>query len=79
MSVRFARALTLAYLVAYACAVTWPGMLPFNRIQPLILGLPFSMVWIAIWIIGGCLVLWMLDHVESSARERRRPTPHTGD
>lgn len=79
MSVRFARGLAITFLVAYACAVTWPGMVPFNRIRPLVLGLPFSMVWIAVWIIGGCLVLWMLDHVESKARERRGSAPDFGD
>ena len=79
MSVRFARTVAAVFLVAYACAVTWPGMVPFNRIRPLVLGLPFSMVWIAIWIIGGCLVLWMLDHVESAERERRASTRESGD
>ena len=79
MSVRFARTLAVTFLVAYAFAVTWPGMVPFNRIRPLVLGLPFSLVWIAAWIIGGCLVLWMLDHVESAERERRGLTRDGGD
>ena len=78
MTVRFARVLTFTFLVAYALAVTWPGMIPFNRVFPLILGLPFNLVWIAVWIVAGCLVLWMLDKVESEARARRRPPPpHT--
>ena len=79
MSVRFARAVAITFLVAYAGAVTWPGMVPFNRIRPLVLGLPFSLVWIAVWIIGGCLVLWMLDSVESAERERRASAPARGD
>jgi hypothetical protein len=73
MTVRFARILTGTFFVAFALAVTWPGMVPFNRIRPMILGLPFSMVWIAIWIVAGTLVLWMLDRVESADRARRRP------
>ena len=75
MTVRFARVLAFTFLAAYALAVTWPGMVPFNRVFPLILGLPFNLAWIAVWIVAGCLVLWMLDRVESEARARRRPPP----
>lgn len=78
MSVRYARTLAFVFLAAYAVAVTWPGMVPFNRIRPLILGLPFSMVWIALWIVAGCLVLWMLDRVEAAHRDRRRPPSRDG-
>lgn len=70
MSLRYARTLAFVFLAAYAVAVTWPGMVPFNRIHPLILGLPFAMVWIAIWIVAGCLVLWTLHRVESIHRAR---------
>lgn len=69
MSARTAQAVAIAYFVLFAIAVTWPGMVPFNRIRPLVLGLPFSMVWIAAWIVGGALVLWWLDRVIE--RERR--------
>jgi hypothetical protein len=72
MNVRFARTVVAVFMVGYAVAVTWPGMVPFNRIRPLVLGLPFSMAWIALWILAGCLVLWMLDRVESAERARRR-------
>lgn len=78
MSVRYARTLAFVFLAAYAVAVTWPGMVPFNRIRPLILGLPFSMVWIAIWIVAGCLVLWMLHSVETAHRKRRPPPTDEG-
>lgn len=64
MSVRTARVLTVTYFVLFVVAVTWPGMVPFNRIRPLVFGLPFSMAWIALWIVGGVLVLWMLHAVE---------------
>lgn len=78
MSLRYARTVALVFLAAYAVAVTWPGMVPFNRIHPLVFGLPFSMVWIAIWIVAGCLVLWMLHRVETDHRARRRPPGDEG-
>ena len=71
MSVRFARTLAFLFLVAYAVAVTWPGIVPFNRVFPLILGLPFNMVWIAVWITAGCAMLWMVDRAEAAERRRR--------
>jgi preprotein translocase subunit SecY len=64
LSVRTARVLAVAYFVLFAAAVTWPGMVPFNRIRPLILGLPFSLAWIALWVTGGVFVLWMLHVAE---------------
>ena len=68
MSLRATRTLAVLFFLAYAVAVTWPGVLPFNRIRPLILGLPFIMVWVALWIVGGILVLWWLDRVEARHR-----------
>jgi TRAP-type C4-dicarboxylate transport system permease small subunit len=49
-------------------SVTWPGMLPFARVEPFILGLPFSMAWLAIWIAGSVVVLYLLDRVERRYR-----------
>jgi hypothetical protein len=54
------------FFILFVLAVTWPGMVPFNRIDPLILGLPFSMFWIALWVFLSFLVL-LLVH----GRERR--------
>lgn len=67
------RVLAVAYFVAYAVVVTWPGALPFNRVRPLVLGLPFSMAWIALWIVGAGLVLWALDRTEARYRRTRNP------
>jgi hypothetical protein len=58
------------FFVLFAVAVTWPGMVPFNRVEPLILGLPFSMAWIALWVLLSFFVLLLLDRVES----RRSPS-----
>lgn len=51
----------VAFFVLYALAVTWPGMIPFNRIRPFVLGLPFSLVWPALWIVLGLLVFVLLE------------------
>lgn len=68
MSLRTVRILAASYFVLFAVAVTWPGMIPFNRIEPLVLGLPFSMAWVAFWVTGGILVLWLVDRVERHDR-----------
>ena len=70
MSVRRVRWVTAAFFLAFVLAVTWPGMLPFNRIHPLVLGLPFSMFWIALWVFLSFLVLLLVDWVENKDRER---------
>jgi hypothetical protein len=44
---------------------------PFNRVHPLVLGLPFNMAWMALWIVGGALVLWTLDRIEGRHRSGR--------
>ena len=68
MSLKTARTLTTVYLVAAMIAVTWPGLVPFARIEPLILGLPLSMAWIAAWVAGTVVVLYLLDRVERRYR-----------
>lgn len=69
MKLSTARTLTGAYLIVAMIFVTWPGMVPFSRIEPLILGLPFSMAWIAGWIAGVVVVLTLLDRVEKQYRD----------
>lgn len=69
MSLRTARALTALYFTLSLVCTTWPGMLPFARIEPLILGLPFSMGWVAMWLTGSVVVLWLLDLVERRHRD----------
>jgi TRAP-type C4-dicarboxylate transport system permease small subunit len=61
------------YFVLFTLAVTWPGMTPFNRVEPMILGLPFNMVWMAAWVVGGFVVLLLVDRTtERRHRERGR-------
>jgi hypothetical protein len=69
MSLRTARFLTGTYLVLMVVFVTWPGMLPFARIYPMVLGLPFSFAWVAAWVLGALFVLLGLDRVERRYRE----------
>ncbi len=67
---RWHRVAAGAYFLLFAAAVTWPLYVPFNRIEPYVLGLPFSMVWVALWVAVGAGVLFLLDRAET--RERRR-------
>ena len=69
MSLKAARAVTWVYLALALFFVTWPGLVPFARIRPLVLGLPFAMAWIAGWIAGCVPVLALLDRVEKRYRE----------
>ena len=57
------------FFLLFAFAVTWPGMVPFNRIHPLILGLPFSMVWIALWVVLSFVILVLVDRADGSGGE----------
>lgn len=74
MSLTTARVLTGVYFLFMIVVVTWPGALPFARIRPLVLGLPFSFAWIALWIAVSVLVLWGLDRVEERHREPEPPS-----
>jgi hypothetical protein len=58
------------YFVLFTLAVTWPGMTWFNQVEPLILGLPFNMVWMASWVIGGFVVLLFVDRTTERDLER---------
>ena len=64
MTKRGVRTLAAVFFIVNAIAVTWPGFTPFNRVYPLILGLPFSMAWIAFWVLLSMVVLWVVDRVE---------------
>jgi hypothetical protein len=58
-----------AFFLLFTAAVTWPGLIPFNRFEPTILGLPFSMAWIALWVILSFVVLLVVDRLEGRGRE----------
>ncbi|MFO8175732.1 MAG: hypothetical protein ACQET1_04255 [Gemmatimonadota bacterium] len=68
MRIRWIRGGAILFFLLFIGAVTWPGMIAGNRIFPLILGLPFSLVWIASWVIASFLVLVILDRAEGKNR-----------
>jgi hypothetical protein len=49
--------LLAVFFLIYLVAVSYPGILPFNRIEPLVLGLPFSFVWMILWVVLGWVAL----------------------
>lgn len=69
-AVRRVRIFAGVFLLLFLVAVTWPGMVPFNRVRPLVLGLPFSMAWVAFWLVLGIGVLWLVDAVERRGGRR---------
>ncbi len=69
MSLTAARSLTVTYFLLMLVFVTWPASLPFAKPTPLVLGLPFSLAWVAAWVTGSCFVLAMLDRVEKRFRD----------
>jgi hypothetical protein len=80
MSKRGARRLVVVTFVLYTLALTWPGVLPFNRIRPFILGLPFSFFWVILWVVLGGLSLWVADSAYArSSEEQDNETPHSRD
>ena len=71
--VKLVRAATTIYFVLFLVFVTWPGFVPFNRPLPLVLGLPFNMATIALWVGFGAVVLFVLDRSEQRHRAAARP------
>ncbi len=67
-----ARWFFLAFCLLYAAAVTWPVMGLFNRIEPYIFGLPFSLVWVAFWVAMGGVALYLLDRSEQRHMDDKR-------
>jgi hypothetical protein len=65
MTVRAARRLVFGLLGLYTVFLTYPGMVPFNRIEPLVLGLPFSMFWIVLWVAIVFAGLLLLNRLET--------------
>lgn len=69
MTIRTARILFALFLCAFAIAVAGPGMVPFNHIRPLVLGLPLSMAWIVAWVVMSGIALFLLDRSEARGRD----------
>lgn len=69
MTIRWVRGSAILFFCLFLAGVTWPGMRLGNRIFPLVLGLPLSMVWIASWVVLSFIVLLVLDRAEERARD----------
>ena len=67
MSLRTARLLFAAFFAVYTVVLTFPGAVPFSRIRPLVLGLPFSLFWVLLWVALGFVVFFAVDRVEAAA------------
>ncbi len=78
--VKLVRAAATVYFLLFLILVTWPGFVAFNRPLPLVLGLPFNMAMIALWVGLGAVVLLVLDRSEerNRARERTRDVSDQG-
>ena len=70
MNLKTARILAAAYHILMLYFVTWPGLLPFAKAEPLVFGLPFTMAWIAACISGSVVCLILLDTVEKRYRTK---------
>lgn len=72
MSPKGVRWAVAGFFLVYTVAVTWPAVVPFNRIRPLVFGLPFSLAWMALWVSLGFVALLLLDRSETREENRRR-------
>lgn len=68
MRAAIAHRLAIAFFIVHTVAVIYPGLVPFSRIEPRVLGLPFSMVWLTSWIVASALVLWGVSVAEARSR-----------
>jgi hypothetical protein len=66
------------FFLLFTVAVTWPGMIPFNRVEPTVLGLPFNMVWIALWVVLSFVVLVLVDRLHEGSHKREESGKDTG-
>lgn len=61
-----------AYFLVCLIAMVWPGALIANRIEPMVLGLPFFFFWYLLWIalvFIGCVILYRLEYGSQSRGE----------
>jgi hypothetical protein len=72
------RRFSILFFLAYTVVLTWPGLVPFNRVRPLVFGLPFNFFWVALWVVLGLFVFVMLEWVEvrSEAARAAHPPEH---
>lgn len=42
----------------------------WDRLRPLVLGLPFNLFWLLLWIVLSSLCLWVAGRIEAAREER---------
>jgi hypothetical protein len=67
---RLVHRLVVAWFVLVFLAMIWPLYVPMARVRPLVLGVPFSLAWIAGLLIASFFVL--LGYHLHQGRARRR-------
>lgn len=67
-SSRLRRFVALFFVVAFL-AMIWPVFPFFSRVRPLVLGMPFSLAWVAGWLVASFLALAGLYLWEERRRE----------
>jgi len=75
MRIRLVPALAVLYYAAMIFFVTYPGYVPFDRVRPFVLGMPFSLFWQVCWIVGAGLVLGGVFLWEKKRRRELGKTP----
>lgn len=69
MRLRPVPTLAVVFYVVMTLALIYPGYLPFNRVRPFVLGMPFSLFWQVLWLLAAIVVLTLLFLWERSRRE----------
>jgi hypothetical protein len=70
MKARLVPSLGVAYFLAMAVFVTYPGYVPFDKIRPFVFGMPFSLFWLVLWICGSVFVLAAVFFWETNREAR---------
>lgn len=79
MTHRLTPALAVVFYLAMLFFVTYPGYVPFSRIHPFVLGLPFSLFWQVLWIVASIFVLAGVYSWEKRRARRAAPTDSKAD
>ncbi len=70
MKPRAVRTAVVAFLIVDGVLGMWPGLVPFNSIRPLVLGLPFVMAWLTLLLILVGVALLVMELAERRAGDR---------
>ena len=61
------------YLLAVLPFLGLLGGIPFvNRVTPFVLGLPFILFWIVVWVVLTSLIMWVIYSLDPVNREGER-------